>query len=76
MVPLPAAASGDLLPPLPPFSGFNFFSSVETPAQFVYDTIEMTDCIFQAINSNMQASISVLREGNVRLFRMTRVQTH
>jgi hypothetical protein len=30
MVPLPAAASGDLLTPLPPFSGFNFFSSVET----------------------------------------------
>src|SRR5260370_283232 len=30
MVPLPAAASGDLLPPLPPFSGFNLFSSVET----------------------------------------------
>jgi hypothetical protein len=28
--PFAAAASGDLLPPLPPFSGFNFFSSVET----------------------------------------------
>jgi hypothetical protein len=30
VVPLLAAASGDLLPPLPPFSGFNFFSSVKT----------------------------------------------
>jgi hypothetical protein len=27
---MPAEAQCDLLPPSPPFSGFNFFSSVET----------------------------------------------
>ncbi len=37
---------------------FNFFSNA--PAQFVYDIIEMTDFIFEAINSNMQPSISAL----------------
>jgi hypothetical protein len=26
----------------------------DAPVQFVYDIIEMTDCIFEAINSNMQ----------------------
>ena len=30
------------------------------PAQFVYDIVEMTDCILEAINSNMQAYISAL----------------
>ncbi len=30
------------------------------PAQFVYDIIEMTDCILEAINSSTQAYISAL----------------
>jgi hypothetical protein len=30
------------------------------PAQFVYDIIEMTDCILEAINSSTQAHISAL----------------
>jgi hypothetical protein len=30
------------------------------PAQFVYDIIEMTDCILEAINSATQAYISAL----------------
>ena len=30
------------------------------PAQFVYDIVEMTDCILEAINSSTQAYISAL----------------
>jgi hypothetical protein len=30
------------------------------PAQFVYDIIEMTDCILEAINSSTQAYIGAL----------------
>ena len=41
--------------------GFDFFSSVENaPAQFVYDIVEMTDCILEAINSSIQAYINAL----------------
>jgi len=38
-------------------------SPQNAPAQFVYDIVEMTDCIPEAINSSIQAYISALTGG-------------
>jgi hypothetical protein len=47
-------------PPADIGRGYGVSQRQNAPAQFVYDFVEMTDCIFEAINSNMQVSIRAL----------------